>query len=678
MKKRIMLILTLTVSLFIYSNRVNAGVPMWMYCGTMDFESACNASTDSDAKYYYMYNTIVTINGYQMKNTYFHKHVFYNKDDFWAVYGPTFMMNGPDGLYRDSPNDDHVCWYNDQALTGYGQYCEDDNGHLSDCDVENGNYIIGSERFYDVVCPKAVYQTSSYATSGGTKGNFVVAIGEKNPVEVEILDGYKIALYRFYNHGKDARRWVMEVYDDGGYYAFLYFKKVSDICGIITNSLAKTICENSLTRGRGNAFRDLLKNAFSISLEDIAYPLYEKQGDQITFGFDDDFMDDVQAIQLYKVWRNGQKFYDITSDDPDVHSLLANVAVIAPQIDIEEKYVYDSGQNSVWNITNEWYGVAESSLSSQYELLTEFSENGKYYDLISEAQKAAEAISVGKKYNLPDDTDLGKVIEDANNALESLKNINDDPPSFPSFSNSPLGGTKVEGTSCYAHPKEYSDAKSSLGDYIFCNTIGDSVRAILFDYSYNTFKRDVADGEFVSTNPTMILEVFERTLSDQINVLKGGKVDLVNYEKNIKEYVTNIAKFLAYIKKNYKDELTEKQLNDLSSCVDDYLNFARTSFEIEIIIDCDTLLGEDFIERISKYVNIVRIAVPILLIGFGIFDFVSAIFANDDSKMKKAQQKFLMRVGIAVLFFLLPIVIKLILTIANKAWSFISPDTCNL
>ena len=93
------------------------------------------------------------------------------------------------------------------------------------------------------------------------------------------------------------------------------------------------------------------------------------------------------------------------------------------------------------------------------------------------------------------------------------------------------------------------------------------------------------------------------------------------------------------------------------------------------INSCEDLIGEEVYDKINKYFGIIKIIIPILLIGFGVLDFAKAVFGNEDN-MKKARQKFFMRIVAAVLFFLLPTLLKLILSLANSVWSFINPNTC--
>ncbi len=145
-------------------------------------------------------------------------------------------------------------------------------------------------------------------------------------------------------------------------------------------------------------------------------------------------------------------------------------------------------------------------------------------------------------------------------------------------------------------------------------------------------------------------------------------------------------------------ELTDDELKKLVRCSsyldkysDDYgLNSEDTSdvrkeYEaiagdrgISVIIDCEGLLGQELVDKINSYLDIVKIVIPIILIGFGIFDFAKAVFAGTEENMKKAQQDFIKRLGIAILIFFVPTIVNIILNIANKVWGIISPDTCGL
>ena len=84
------------------------------------------------------------------------------------------------------------------------------------------------------------------------------------------------------------------------------------------------------------------------------------------------------------------------------------------------------------------------------------------------------------------------------------------------------------------------------------------------------------------------------------------------------------------------------------------------------------------IDKIKSYTNIIKIVVPIILLGFGIVDFAKAVFSGSDDDMKKSQKNFIKRLGIAILIFFVPTIIDLLLAVANKVWGIISPDSCGL
>lgn len=91
--------------------------------------------------------------------------------------------------------------------------------------------------------------------------------------------------------------------------------------------------------------------------------------------------------------------------------------------------------------------------------------------------------------------------------------------------------------------------------------------------------------------------------------------------------------------------------------------------------DCTEVLGEETINILKNLVTILKILIPIILNVFGIIDFGSAIFANDEEKMKKAQRKFITRLIVGVIIFLIPSLISLILNLANNIWPTID-KTC--
>lgn len=96
----------------------------------------------------------------------------------------------------------------------------------------------------------------------------------------------------------------------------------------------------------------------------------------------------------------------------------------------------------------------------------------------------------------------------------------------------------------------------------------------------------------------------------------------------------------------------------------------------EEINSCKDLFSKNFRTKILQILNIVKIAVPIMLIVLGTVDFATAVFSGSTDEMKKSQKTFIKRLIASVLVFLVPVFVNLILTLANKVWSYISPETC--
>lgn len=92
--------------------------------------------------------------------------------------------------------------------------------------------------------------------------------------------------------------------------------------------------------------------------------------------------------------------------------------------------------------------------------------------------------------------------------------------------------------------------------------------------------------------------------------------------------------------------------------------------------DCEELLGDDIIEIINDIMRIIRITVPILLIVLGITDFLRATFSNNEENIKKDRERFVKRIIAAIIVFIIPIFVNLVLSLANKVWNDINPETC--
>ena len=93
---------------------------------------------------------------------------------------------------------------------------------------------------------------------------------------------------------------------------------------------------------------------------------------------------------------------------------------------------------------------------------------------------------------------------------------------------------------------------------------------------------------------------------------------------------------------------------------------------------CHDALGDDGVNFLKMILNILKILIPIILIVLGTLDFVQAILAQDDSGIKKAQSKFVKRLIIAVIVFLIPSVLKVLLSIAGSIWPVVDSSMCGI
>ncbi len=109
---------------------------------------------------------------------------------------------------------------------------------------------------------------------------------------------------------------------------------------------------------------------------------------------------------------------------------------------------------------------------------------------------------------------------------------------------------------------------------------------------------------------------------------------------------------------------------------DDVESKSKTKPIKEEITTCEALIGKSTIELINTIMKYIRIAVPLLLIGFGVSDFAIAVFSSKEEDTKKSREKFIKRIIAAVLVFLSPIFINLLLSLANEVWTWITPETC--
>lgn len=173
---------------------------------------------------------------------------------------------------------------------------------------------------------------------------------------------------------------------------------------------------------------------------------------------------------------------------------------------------------------------------------------------------------------------------------------------------------------------------------------------------------------------------------DKNFVLCSGEVSDIQVSRVLKEYSTNGGcpiniyrnQFTSGINQGSVVYSLDRLTNASNMTTYIYIKGSDTKPEPTPVdpTDCNQLLGEDVINFINEIMKWIRIFVPILLIGLGILDFTKATFSKTEDDMKKAREKFIKRIIAAVLVFLVPIFVNLLLELANSVWGWINPETC--
>lgn len=134
-------------------------------------------------------------------------------------------------------------------------------------------------------------------------------------------------------------------------------------------------------------------------------------------------------------------------------------------------------------------------------------------------------------------------------------------------------------------------------------------------------------------------------------------------------------------------EITQEEYNNAAEKIlqrkvrsDDYnINLGGEDSEI----DCDELFGSKndpkslsyLINEIMKYP---RYIVPAILILLGTLDFAKAVIASKEDEMKKAQSKFIKRLIISVCIFLVPLLVNIIMSLADVVWEGLGYTSCSM
>lgn len=307
----------------------------------------------------------------------------------------------------------------------------------------------------------------------------------------------------------------------------------------------------------------------------------------------------------------------------------------------------EQGQRDLKNTITEWLNDEDNKMLEGYNKISSLSKDSNFMNTcegIEEANDNGENYDLSK-INIDDFTDK---LEDGYKAL------------FEAYNN-------VVFHDCGASTQT-SVTSSVVSCAIYSEKLG--IREIADFAAHN--KDYMTNQNFLVDNIySDVKEILREVLKE-----KGYDINIIDASSDLNKYTKSFYTAALYL--NSKGDLTEKQKSKLETIIKLYKKLIdEKELGISPVVDCQTLLGEKLINKIKSYVNIIKIAIPIILILFGIIDFTKAIFAGEE-EMQKAKKQFITRIAIAVLIFIAPTIINLLLQLANKVWTFISPEDCGI
>lgn len=225
------------------------------------------------------------------------------------------------------------------------------------------------------------------------------------------------------------------------------------------------------------------------------------------------------------------------------------------------------------------------------------------------------------------------------------------------------------------------EAKNICYEYIKkANSYYDTLESKIKDLHLSDFIKKAADDKLCIINDQDIKNISD--LYDGTENGGGHDSKLYNYSNtlyNVADARYNECVKAANISIDDQNELIKEnkdktqELREESALVAhdirrDHINYInKIILGSDVTISCNGILGQDLVDFIDKLYGYIQIAAPILLIILGIVDFSQAVISNDQDALKKATNKFVRRAIVCVIIFFVPLVINILLNIAETA-----------
>lgn len=206
-----------------------------------------------------------------------------------------------------------------------------------------------------------------------------------------------------------------------------------------------------------------------------------------------------------------------------------------------------------------------------------------------------------------------------------------------------------EGKNC-SSSYNMNDPRDCVKFYYYDGNYPNKGESVDISYQCNKITNDKQDG---------LLDIVI-SKADKYKKCKSGKTKNCVSSQIAKEYDEKLEELKSYCKSVIKFQ------NYGDSCMSDCLGLQDTLKEKDALIDdlnnnTECYLTESIVSMVYNVLKWAKYIAPILVIILSILDFIKAIAAQNDDDMKKAQGKFVKRLIVAALLFLLPLIINFML-----------------
>lgn len=189
----------------------------------------------------------------------------------------------------------------------------------------------------------------------------------------------------------------------------------------------------------------------------------------------------------------------------------------------------------------------------------------------------------------------------------------------------------------------------------------------LIGYSYDIY---ATDDEEIAAAAAKIISRFDEDIHGYYSPLQPNIKEEEYIKKRFVTTTTNNTK-----KSTEVEEVDyEKECESLFGDINDAGSFHYDEKTNKKVVDRPASIRY----LVNQVLTYVRIIVPIIILVLGSIDFAKAMLAGKEDEMKKAQKTFIMRLVAGVLVFMAPMIVNVVMSLAEIVWEGLGYNTCGL